>query len=182
MNAGSKNTPSTHHPRRRNVTTLMVGLKTVTYAKISPKSGDPQRYSWERKNKPKKNKQKKNIDTYTICRSRKRGICRRLLRHLPTQNGGQHYGLAIRCSTFGDQPSASKEPTLRDWRSPHPTTGGQEEERRAKATGLESTASTCTVFILQWSAEGVGDKKNHIHRKTPQGNVEVAFRKETHVK
>ena len=48
VNAGSKNTPSTHHPRRRNVTTLMVGLKkkTVTYAKISPKSGEPQRYSW----------------------------------------------------------------------------------------------------------------------------------------
>ena len=46
VNAGNKNTPSTHHPRRRNVTTLMVGLKkTVTYAKISPKSGEPQRYS-----------------------------------------------------------------------------------------------------------------------------------------
>ena len=27
VNAGNKNTPSTHHPRRRNVTTLMVGLK-----------------------------------------------------------------------------------------------------------------------------------------------------------
>ena len=47
VNASNKNTPSTHHPRNRNVTTLMVGLKkTVTYAKISPKSGEPQRYSW----------------------------------------------------------------------------------------------------------------------------------------
>ena len=27
VNAGNKNTPRTHHPRRRNVTTLMVGLK-----------------------------------------------------------------------------------------------------------------------------------------------------------
>ena len=27
VNAGNKNTPSMHHPRRRNVTTLMVGLK-----------------------------------------------------------------------------------------------------------------------------------------------------------
>ena len=27
VNAGNKHTPSTHHPRRRNVTTLMVGLK-----------------------------------------------------------------------------------------------------------------------------------------------------------
>ena len=26
-NAGNKNTPSTYHPRRRNVTTLTVGLK-----------------------------------------------------------------------------------------------------------------------------------------------------------
>ena len=56
VNAGNKNTPSTHHPRRRNVTTLMVGLKkkTVTYAKISPKSGEPQRYSWGTQNKQNK--------------------------------------------------------------------------------------------------------------------------------
>ena len=46
VNAGNKNTPSTHHPQRRNVTTLMVGLKNGQYAKISPKSGEPQRYSW----------------------------------------------------------------------------------------------------------------------------------------
>ena len=37
------------HPQRRNVTTSVVGLKTVTYAKISPKNGEPQRYSWERR-------------------------------------------------------------------------------------------------------------------------------------
>ena len=39
VNAGNKNTPSMHHPRRRNVTTSMVGLKdshTHTH-KISPK-------------------------------------------------------------------------------------------------------------------------------------------------
>ena len=55
VNAGNKNTPSTHHPRRRNVTTLMVGLKkTVTYAKISPKSGEPQRYCWGTQKKKKK--------------------------------------------------------------------------------------------------------------------------------
>ena len=60
VNAGNKNTPSTHHPRRRNVTTLMVGLKkkqkTVTYTKISPKSGEPQRYSSGTKKKKKKKK------------------------------------------------------------------------------------------------------------------------------
>ena len=55
VNAGNKNTPSTHHPRRRNVTTLTVGLKkTVTYAKISPKSGEPQRYIWGTQKKKKK--------------------------------------------------------------------------------------------------------------------------------
>ena len=54
VNAGNKNTPSTHHPRRRNVTTLMVGLKTVTHAKISPKNGEPQRYSWGTQKKKKK--------------------------------------------------------------------------------------------------------------------------------
>ena len=55
VNAGNKNTPSTHHSRRRNVTTLMVRLKkkTVTYAKISPKSGEPQRYSWGTEKKKK---------------------------------------------------------------------------------------------------------------------------------
>ena len=54
MNAGNKNTPSEHHPRRRNVTTLMVGLKkTVTYAKISPRNGEPQRYSWGTQKKKK---------------------------------------------------------------------------------------------------------------------------------
>ena len=61
MNAGNKNIPSTHHPRRRNVTTLMVGLKkTVTYAKISPKSGEPQRYSWGTQKKKKKKKNHAN--------------------------------------------------------------------------------------------------------------------------
>ena len=49
--------------------------KTVTYAKISPKSGEPQRYSWgtqktkqnknKNKNKKKTNKKKKNSDLKT---------------------------------------------------------------------------------------------------------------------
>ena len=66
VNAGNKNTPSTHHPWRRNVTTLMVGLKskTVTYAKISPKSGEPQRYSW--------GTQKKNKNTHTKTSTQKK--------------------------------------------------------------------------------------------------------------
>ena len=34
-------TPNMHHPRRRNMATSMVGLKTVTYAKISPKMANP---------------------------------------------------------------------------------------------------------------------------------------------
>ena len=56
----------TIHPRRRNVTTLMVGLKkkTVTYAKISPKSGEPQRYSWGTQKKKKKKKKKAQFE---IC-------------------------------------------------------------------------------------------------------------------
>ena len=41
VNAGNKNTLSIHHPRRRNVTTSMIGIKTVTYAKISPKMVNP---------------------------------------------------------------------------------------------------------------------------------------------
>ena len=34
--------------------------KTVTYAKISPKSGEPQRYSWGTQKKKKKKKKKKS--------------------------------------------------------------------------------------------------------------------------
>ena len=41
-----KNTPSTHHPQRRNVTTLMVGLKNGHKRKNLTQSGEPQRYSW----------------------------------------------------------------------------------------------------------------------------------------
>ena len=33
------------HPRRWNVTTTMVGLKTATYAKNLTENGEPQRYS-----------------------------------------------------------------------------------------------------------------------------------------
>ena len=42
MNAGSNNMSSMHHPRRWNVTTTMIGLEMVTYAKISPKMMDPE--------------------------------------------------------------------------------------------------------------------------------------------
>ena len=41
VNAKNKNTPSMHRPWRRNVTTSVVGLKTVTYIKISPKMVNP---------------------------------------------------------------------------------------------------------------------------------------------
>ena len=56
----TKNTPSTHHPRRRNVTTLMVGLKKNGHIRKNlTQSGEPQRYSWgtQKKNQP-QNKQK----------------------------------------------------------------------------------------------------------------------------
>ena len=41
MNAGNKNMTSMHHPRRQNVTTSMVGVKTVIYTKISPRMVNP---------------------------------------------------------------------------------------------------------------------------------------------
>ena len=37
----------------------------VTYAKISPKSGEPQRYSWERKKKKKKKKKVHRVPAHT---------------------------------------------------------------------------------------------------------------------
>ena len=47
VNAGNKNTPSMHHPRRQNVTTSMVGLKSGDILKNLTQNGEPQRYSWE---------------------------------------------------------------------------------------------------------------------------------------
>ena len=50
--AGNKNTRSTHHPQRWNVTTSVVRLKnshihTHTHTKYLTRNGEPQRYSWE---------------------------------------------------------------------------------------------------------------------------------------
>ena len=57
-NAGNKNTPSTHHPRRQNVTTLMVGLKNGHIRKnLTQKVVNPRDIAGERK---KKNNKKKN--------------------------------------------------------------------------------------------------------------------------
>ena len=70
VNAGNKNTPSTHHPRRWNVTTL-----TVTYAKISPKSGEPQRYSWGTQKKKTKKKNPNWLSYSAPCRNRVQITC-----------------------------------------------------------------------------------------------------------
>ena len=61
MNAGNKNTPSTHHPGRRNVTTLMVGLKQNRShtQKSHPKVVNPRDIAGEHQKNPKKQKQKK---------------------------------------------------------------------------------------------------------------------------
>ena len=52
VNAGNKNTPIMHHPRRRNVTTLMVGLKNRSHTQKShPKVVNPRDIAGERKKK-----------------------------------------------------------------------------------------------------------------------------------
>ena len=43
------------YPRRRNVTTSLVGLKMVIYAKNLTGNGEPQRYSWGTQKKKKVN-------------------------------------------------------------------------------------------------------------------------------
>ena len=61
VNAGNKNTPSTHHPRRRNVTNLMVGLKKRSPTQKShPKVVNPRDIPGERK-------KKKNNKTNKLC-------------------------------------------------------------------------------------------------------------------
>ena len=59
VNAGNKNTPSLHHPQRQNVTTSMVGLKTVTYAKFSLKMVNPRGVTQSKKKKRQKKKKQK---------------------------------------------------------------------------------------------------------------------------
>ena len=55
VNASNKNTPSTHHPRRRNVTTLMVGLKNGHIRKnLTQKVVNPRDIARERKKKKKR--------------------------------------------------------------------------------------------------------------------------------
>ena len=57
MNAGNKNTPSTHHPRRRNATTLMVGLENGHIRKnLTQKVVNPRDIAGERQKKKKKKK------------------------------------------------------------------------------------------------------------------------------
>ena len=55
MNAGNKK-HTQHAPSTKTECDYLNGWikKTVTYAKISPKSGEPQRYSWETQKKKKK--------------------------------------------------------------------------------------------------------------------------------
>ena len=57
VNAGNKNTPSTHHPRRRNVTTLMVGLKKRSHTQKShPKIVNPRDIAGERRRREEEEK------------------------------------------------------------------------------------------------------------------------------
>ena len=55
VNASNKNTPSTHHPRRRNVTTLMVGFKKRSHMQKShPKMVNPRDIAGERRRRRKR--------------------------------------------------------------------------------------------------------------------------------
>ena len=91
VNAGNKNTPSTHHPRRRNVTTLMVGLTTVTYAKISPKSGERKKQT----NKKKTTTNKQTNKNWQICEKRvqKSLISQTLSKHVSNWSRSERSGL-----------------------------------------------------------------------------------------
>ena len=71
MNVGNKNTPSTHHPRKRNVTTLMVGLKKRSHTQKShPKVVNPRDIGGERKKKKKKKKKERNCRSSVVSTQR----------------------------------------------------------------------------------------------------------------
>ena len=62
--AGNKNTPSMHHPPRRNVTTSVAGFKNGHIGKNLTQNGEPQRSSWGMQKK-----KKKQADTKAIINS-----------------------------------------------------------------------------------------------------------------
>ena len=67
VNAGNKNTPSTHHPRRRNVTTLMVGLKNGHVRKnLTQKVVNPRDIAGEREKKRKKKRRSCEMSGYVM--------------------------------------------------------------------------------------------------------------------
>ena len=77
MNAGNKNTFSMHQPRKRNVTTSVVGLENGHIRKHLAKIGEPQRYSWEKQKKDKEEEEeeekKKKKKKRRRTRRRRRG-------------------------------------------------------------------------------------------------------------
>ena len=73
----TKKTPSTHHPRRRNVTTLMAGLKNGHIRKNLTQSGEPQRYSWGTQKKTKQNKTKKKTTLLLLLLQLLCAVCER---------------------------------------------------------------------------------------------------------
>ena len=53
VNAGNKNTPSKHHPQRRNLTTSISGLQNGHICTNFTQKDKPQRYSWEHRRRRK---------------------------------------------------------------------------------------------------------------------------------
>ena len=91
VNAGNKNTPSTHHPRRRNVTTLMVGFKKRSHKQKShPKVANPRDIAGERK-KTKKQKKTKTENKYDFHSLRMNSQA------LPSHSQGRHHAAGGRC-------------------------------------------------------------------------------------
>ena len=57
------------HPRRRNVTTSMVGLKTATHAKISPKMMNPRDLAGERRRRKEEEEEGRCVSSLSVCLS-----------------------------------------------------------------------------------------------------------------
>ena len=113
MNAGNKkqNTPSTHHPRRRNVTTLMVGLKKRSHTQKShPKVVNPRDIAGERNPPPppkkkqttKKQKQKQTNKQTTTTNALTTRPCRRSLKSI-WENPDSPVHVFVPCVFFSDR-------------------------------------------------------------------------------
>ena len=176
-----------HHPRRRNVTTSMVGFKNGHIRKNLTQNGEPQRYSWgtqKKKKNPTKNKTKQpppkktknpqktpnknNNKKHSMHHPRRRNVTTSMvgfknghIRKNLTQNGEpQRY-------SWGTQKKTKKQknnpPPLQTKTKPKKTKQNQQQ----KTQHAPSTKTECD-YLNGWVQKRSHTQKSHPKWRTPE--------------